>query len=129
MMNLSQSHPDVNPEIFTVLELGISCSLPELSGLYFSGLKRHSGSQPIYRSPRTCNQIYYRLTLICYPPRNILHNDGSLAFADLPLSNPLSKNEIDELSEMTHGELLQFVRKEGRFLRKAKIWKEERELW
>jgi hypothetical protein len=129
MMNLSQSHPDIDPEIFTVLELGISCSLPELSGLYFSGLKRHSGSQPLYHSPRTCSQIYYRLTLICYPPRNILHNGGSLAFADPPHSNLLSENEIDELSKMTREQLLEFVLQEGKFQRKMKIWKEQRELW
>jgi hypothetical protein len=85
MSNWSKPHPDVEEEIFTVLDLGISWALEEFATIYFSGLHFHGGSQPFYRTPRShSNSIYNRLTLIGYPPNESINGTSSMAFAALP---------------------------------------------
>jgi hypothetical protein len=84
MFNLSEEHGDVGEELFTVLGLGICFAIPPLCGVYFSGLYLHTGTQPVYANPRTDMRDYYRVTLICYPPKDVLHNHGSLALGRAP---------------------------------------------
>lgn len=89
MFNLSRSHPDIDPELFTVLGLGFCCILPELSSLYFSGLYLHTGTQPVYSLPRKSKSKYIRVTCILYPSQAVIHGQGSLAFATTPKTSDL----------------------------------------
>jgi hypothetical protein len=50
LSNWSKPHPDVDEELFSILDWGISWVMEEFSMLYFSGLHFHGGSQPFYRS-------------------------------------------------------------------------------
>jgi hypothetical protein len=79
MFNLSKEHPDVQHELFTILSLGLCFVVPPLSAVYFLGLYLHTGTQPVYTSPQSDPKDYYQVTLICYPPKDVLHNHGSLA--------------------------------------------------
>jgi hypothetical protein len=85
MSNWSKPHPDVEEEIFTILDLGISWALEEFATIYSSGLHFHSGSQPFYRMPQSHNNsIYNHLTLIGYLPNESLNGTSSMAFVALP---------------------------------------------
>jgi hypothetical protein len=85
MTNLSKPHPDVDPELFSILDLGITWELTEFCTVFFSGLNLHGGRQPYYHnSSGVEKEIYYRITLICYPPNQLLNGESSLAFAALP---------------------------------------------
>ncbi|KAF7760956.1 hypothetical protein Agabi119p4_10365 [Agaricus bisporus var. burnettii] len=85
MLNLSRPHANVDDEVFTVLGLGLAFVIPPLSGIYFSGLYLHTGRQPVYRPGiRAEEGDYYRVTLICYPARDVLHNHGCLALGPGP---------------------------------------------
>jgi hypothetical protein len=129
MINLSKPHPDVDVEIFSILGLGVSCLVPEFCRLYFCGLLRHGGKQPFYRSGDGDGSIYYRFTLICYPPRNILQNRGGLAFSHPP-NDPLafspptiSRNHVEVNEEdMDDDETL----KKGRY---SRHYSEHRSSW
>lgn len=84
MAVLTKPHPDVEPEIFTILDAGIVWVLEEFGLVYFSGLHFHGGSEPTYKNKTTSSEIYYRLTLICYPPGHSLDGNAGEAFAALP---------------------------------------------
>ena len=85
LSNWSKPHPDVDEELFSILDWGISWVMEEFSTLYFSGLHFHGGSQPFYRTPCRINKTgYNRLTLIGYPPNESLNGTSSMAFAALP---------------------------------------------
>jgi hypothetical protein len=81
----SKPHPDVEEEFFAVLDAGIVWKLSEFCTYYFSGLHFHGGSMPYYKSgKRQDESIYYRLTLIAYPPTPLIDGTASMAFAALP---------------------------------------------
>lgn len=85
MTNFTKPHPDVDPEVFCVLDHGVAFVVEEFETLYFCGLHFHGGTQPMYKSPRTDDSIYYRLTLIMYPPAVMLNGQSSSAFAAMPV--------------------------------------------
>jgi hypothetical protein len=59
--------------------------MEEFSTIYFSGLHFHGSSQPFYRTPQSLTDpIYYRLTLIGYPPNKSFNGMSSMVFAALP---------------------------------------------
>lgn len=91
MTVLSKPHPDVEDELFYLLDCGIAWQLEEFSTIYFSGLHFHGGSQPTYRSGSRLKPytIHYRLTLIAYPPAKLLDGNDDIAFAALPKSKTL----------------------------------------
>ena len=86
LSNWSKPHPDVDEELFSILDWGISWVMEEFSTVYFSGLHFHGGSQPFYRTPHRVgnNKGYNRLMLIGYPPNESFNGTSSMAFAALP---------------------------------------------
>lgn len=85
MTHYSEYHPDVEEEFFSVSDGGIAWLMKSLLSVYFSGLQYHCGNVPIYKSVRTePDHIYYRITLIAYPPGSMLNGTGAVAFAALP---------------------------------------------
>lgn len=89
MTIISEHHPDVEEEFFNVLDFGIAWSMEELSTIYFSGLHFHGGSVARYRTARQADyEIFYHLTLIAYPPTQILNAQDSVALAAMPDGSP-----------------------------------------
>lgn len=83
--NFSRSHPDVEEEIFCIMDWGVAWVMEELSTFFFSGLHFHGGSQPYYKKDRTdTGTVYTRATFILYPASASLNGTGSMAFAALP---------------------------------------------
>ncbi|PPQ86374.1 hypothetical protein CVT25_002452 [Psilocybe cyanescens] len=75
MQILSKFNPNVSPEYFHILCCGIAWLMEEFSVLFFSGLHFHGGHPPI------TNDLYYWLTLIGYPPNQIVNGYDAVAFA------------------------------------------------
>ncbi|KAF8222304.1 hypothetical protein L208DRAFT_1323385, partial [Tricholoma matsutake] len=85
LSNWSKPHPDVDEELFSILDWGISWVMEEFSMLYFSGLHFHGGSQPFYCTPCiNYNMGYNCLMLIGYPPNESFNGTSSMVFAALP---------------------------------------------
>ncbi|KAF9521659.1 hypothetical protein CPB83DRAFT_900448 [Crepidotus variabilis] len=106
MTILSPECAEVETEIFFVLDLGLGWFMEEFSTLFFSGLYYHGGCQPTYKArKRDRKNLYYRLTLIAYPPNDPLSGTDALAFASLPnkvvlpigyeLRNPASTHRLN----------------------------------
>ena len=84
-MNFSRSHPDIEEEIFCIMDWGVGWVMEELATFFFSGLHFHGGSQPYYNEKRTdTDSIYTRATFVLYPVSASLNGTGSMAFAALP---------------------------------------------
>ena len=77
----SKPHPDIEDELFCLVEAGIMWEMTEFTTIYFPGLSFHGGSQPVYRAIRTDDSLYWRLTLVGYAPGAILDGALSTAFA------------------------------------------------
>jgi hypothetical protein len=91
MVVLSSEGDDVEEQLFFLFELGIAWILEPFSIYYFSGLHWHCGTQPVYKPNRTNkDSTYYRLTLIAYPPDDMLAGKDSVGFAGLPNGNLLT---------------------------------------
>ncbi|KIL66946.1 hypothetical protein M378DRAFT_177490 [Amanita muscaria Koide BX008] len=130
MQNLSKSQDNVDTETFVLYGLGFAVKLPEFTSLYFSGLYLHGGIQPVLLYEDQNIPLYYRLTLICYPAKALLHNNGSLAFAQLPIPPPLSEQKLNEIMSKTKEQLMSYLRNE--FKAQARIMNydsEMRETW
>jgi hypothetical protein len=85
MSVLSPEYDGVEKEIFYILDIGVGWKMEPLSVLSFSGLHFHGGCRSTYRTDRADRDyIYYRLTLIAYPPELTLSGRASVAFASLP---------------------------------------------
>ncbi|KDR71681.1 hypothetical protein GALMADRAFT_213585 [Galerina marginata CBS 339.88] len=85
MTILSKPHPNVEEEFFNVLDFGIAWEMEEFSTIFFSGLHFHGGSSSRYKKPLSeGDPIYYRLTVIAYPPTQIINAQDSVALAALP---------------------------------------------
>jgi hypothetical protein len=90
MANLSDDSDDIEEQLFYLFELGIAWILVPFCLYYFSGLHWHSGSQPVYKRNRADkDSIYYRITLIAYPPDDMLSGRDAVAFAGLPNNTTL----------------------------------------
>jgi hypothetical protein len=90
MTVLSQDYDGVEDDVFYILDFGIGWVLEPVSIIYFSGLHYHGGCQPVYKPDREDKDfVYYRLTLIAYPPDDILSGKDAVAFANLPNGQPL----------------------------------------
>jgi hypothetical protein len=90
MTVLSSEYKEIEQDLFYVLDFGIAWTLDPISIYYFSGLHFHGGSQPVYKQDRTDKSfIFYRLTLIGYPPDDMLSGKEALAFATMPTGEPL----------------------------------------
>jgi len=85
MTVLSEDDDSVEPELFFIFDLGLAWRLESLSTYYFSGLHVHCGSQPVYKPDRANkDNIHYRLTLIAYPPDDMLTARDAVSLAGLP---------------------------------------------
>jgi hypothetical protein len=90
MTVLSQEYDGVEEDVFYILDFGIGWVLEPVTIIYFSGLHYHGGCQPVYKPDRVDkNFVYYRLTLIAYPPDDILSGNDAVTFANLPNGKPL----------------------------------------
>ncbi|KDR79831.1 hypothetical protein GALMADRAFT_136421 [Galerina marginata CBS 339.88] len=89
MTNLSKPHPDVEEEFFNVLDFGFAWEMEEFATTFFCGLHFHGGNSACYKKIMgDRDEIYYRLTLIAYPPTQILNAKDSVALAALPDGTP-----------------------------------------
>lgn len=90
MTILSKHHPDIEEEFFNVLDFGIAWSMEEFSTIYFSGLHFHGGSVARYSTALDLanDDIFNRLTLIAYPPTQILNAQDCVALAAMPDGTP-----------------------------------------
>lgn len=82
---MTRPHPDAEPDIFFILDLGIGLILGEFDTVYFCGTRFHGGSQPRYKpGERTCTDTYVRITLIAYAPAVMFDIPASEAFVAVP---------------------------------------------
>lgn len=88
MTIISQHCPEVEEEFFHLLDYGIAWLMEELSTIYFSGLHFHGGSGCVARYQPANDNIFYRLTLVAYPPTQILNAQDSVALAAMPDGTP-----------------------------------------
>ncbi|KDR76755.1 hypothetical protein GALMADRAFT_210635 [Galerina marginata CBS 339.88] len=109
MTNLSKPHPEVEKEYFCVLDFGFAWEMEEFATTFFSGLHFHGGSSPRYKKTLGDDDaIYYRMTLIAYPPTQILNAQDSVALAALPDGTPfrvgieMRNPSSHQLSEQGH---------------------------
>ncbi|KAL0957420.1 hypothetical protein HGRIS_001219 [Hohenbuehelia grisea] len=86
LFNISKPHPDIDPQddLFYLPEFGVAWEMAEFTAISFSGLFWHSGRLPGYCSPRTSDEVFYRLALVMYPKEALLCGTSSVAFAALP---------------------------------------------
>ncbi|KAI0686694.1 hypothetical protein C8T65DRAFT_701054 [Cerioporus squamosus] len=80
----SKLSPGVEPGFFLNVELGIAVELIGFITCSFSGLRQHGGYPPIDYSGADPDPSSYRFVVVCYPPKQMLDGDSSLALGALP---------------------------------------------
>ncbi|KAF9521531.1 hypothetical protein CPB83DRAFT_900608 [Crepidotus variabilis] len=79
------SDQDMEPMYMYLVELGIAWTLEPLSTIYFSGLRHHTSSKPIYQTNRAHpDKIFHRIVVIGYAPDTVAKGMDTVAFANLP---------------------------------------------
>ena len=84
MTRLNEDHPDVGDEVFYFPEFGIAWKLRPRCTLFFSGLRVHAGSQPMYTSSeRVDSTDYQRDTMVAYPQSRVLNGTSAIPIGPL----------------------------------------------